>query len=268
MAKPLRLAVVTDLHFGEDDYDRLGSQIQPHINAYLHSANMADAGIVMGDLISAKSRKQDCMHMKALCESFRKAAMPFYYVIGNNDVKFLSRNSFSRITGSSSESYSVDIHDWHIVVLNPDVATYDLEGPSLTKRNTLEWLRADLENTKNDTIVISHLPLSNQEHDKVFAHYQMTNGNTLRVWYHYPQAIEARKIMSQSGKVRLCLAGHGHRDEHRVIDDIHYITQQSMAQAGPDLRPIGRFLILEIKDKKISLDWHGNFPPPYRNLAL
>ncbi len=270
MTRDLLLAVATDIHSGFDDFDRLGSKIGPHNDQFMQQAESsgAHAAIVMGDLVSARSADRDSQFMSALCATFKKASLPFYFAAGNNDIKNLTREEFSRITGSPGESYSIDINDHHIVILNPDVSTYGERGPSLKERNTLEWLKDDLAATNKDTIVVSHIALSNQSQDKIAAHFKLTNGNELQIWYHYPEAEEAREIMVKSGRVKLCLAGHGHRDEHKVIDGIHYIMQQSMAQAGPDRTPIGRFSLMNINDRQIDLRWYGQSPPPYTKLDL
>lgn len=267
--RKLRLAVVTDIHYGHKAGEKYGHHAPGLIDEFVKAAGKfnADAIIEMGDRISTRDEDTDRRNMIALYNHFNKAAMPVYSVDGNHDTYRLSPQENAQITGNPPHSYSVETDNFHLIFWTPDYEKYATEG-LLLKKPDLDWLKADLEQADKPVILVSHVPLDNNPDNRPIK----KPGRYGR--FHYPNAQAAREIIEGSGKIVLCLAGHRHKNKHRKIGGIDYIALQSLTQAqtgdkflpDSDKRPPhGAYALLEAdhENRKINIDVHGKVPRKY-----
>lgn len=255
MAK-LRLAVVTDIHYGFDIGNKLGSKAPRLLDQFAKAVNRynPDCVVDMGDRISCRNRDVDLSHMKSVKEHFNAVTAPTHHMIGNHDAKFISRADNEAITGSSGQSYSRAYNGYHLVFWNPNVNIKDPQGLMLAPED-VQWLRDDLARARGPVILFSHVPLDNdqKDYDEEKAEYSGIAG---RFYYH--QGHEIRSILEESGKVVMCMAGHRHTKRHREINGIHYITQQSMTSGWNGTRkPMGTYAFVEMEGDKINIALQG-----------
>jgi hypothetical protein len=119
----------------------------------------------------------------------------------------------------------------------------------------IQWLKDDLAKTSLPCILFSHIPLDNLPGETVH------DKDDPAKWIfpsHYDEGEEIRKILEDSGKVRLCMAGHRHLNRHREINGIHYIIHQSLTQKNPNTgHARGAHSIIEIDDKAVRIKGYG-----------
>ena len=259
----LRIGVITDIHYGLDAGAKLGSKAPQLMEAFRKAAAKYKPNFIvdMGDRVSSRNPESDRHHMESLMQHFNRLAIPTYHVAGNHDIHHLSREENLRITGKSAESYSFDQDGYHFVIWNPYVTR---EGMDLRVRGSdMDWLKDDLAKNPNPTIVFSHAPLYDEKNPETNPYSKIT------IRFHHAEAARIRKIMEESGNVRLCMNGHLHRNHHEEINGIHYIAQQSLVQTYKKQYrvPARAWSWVEIDDDKIVVKLQGKVRKDY-TLAL
>lgn len=255
MAK-LRLAVVTDIHYGPDIGNKMGTAAPRLLDRFTAAVNKynPDCVVDMGDRFSCRNPDTDIANLRKVKEHFNAVAAPVHHVIGNHDVRFITRADNEDITGSPATSYSRDYNGYHLTFWNPNVRIGTNDGLVLSAED-IEWLRNDLASTDKPVILFSHVPLDNDPQDYDDEVREYTNGIAGRFYYKQGQVV--RQMLEECGKVILCMAGHRHTKRHRDINGIHYITQQSLTSAYSKRSAYGAFSFVEIDDAKIDIRMQG-----------
>ncbi len=251
----LRIAAITDIHYGLDidkrqtgglvKASKLGSKAPRLMEKFIKAVNhrMPDFVVDMGDRVSATDPETDAGFDKELRGYFNRIAAPSHHLDGNHDIKYQP--------GNPKGSYSQDINGYHIIFWNP-AFHYEEDGLVLLD-DDIEWFRNDLAAAAGKpALVFSHVPLDNlgdEAHDPV------------QKYFYWSQGKKIRQIMEDAGNVILCMGGHQHRNRHREINGIHYITQQSLTSVWREKYriPSGTYSFIEIEDGKIRFDLHGKF---------
>lgn len=251
----LRLAVITDIHYGPDYQARLGSKAPKLLPVFMKAVAKykPDAIINLGDDHNARAEAEARQRILDVQSHFNRSAIPIYKVQGNHDVKFLSRDELAAINGCPATSYSRDVKGYHLVFWNPG------QGKSLeVTSEDLKWLEADLATAKTPAIVFSHVPLDLEERD-----FAGNDNQDIAGRFHYAQSTFIRDVLEKSGKVVLCVAGHRHRHQYRQINGIHYIEQQSLTQMWKEHYriPHRTWAWLEAEGGHITLRMQGHGRP-------
>lgn len=253
----LKVAVITDIHFGDDSGSKLGSKAPRLMEKFIKAVrqNNPDLVVDLGDRITGRGEESDKNNLKSLSSYFNRLATPVHNLIGNHDIKYLSHLENEQVLERSSQSYSIDVNDLHLVFWNTDLDSSGEQGLTLSD-DDLEWLEKDLSKTKNKAIIFSHVPLDSS--------LPTMNDNTMSVVdikkrFYYSNADKARKIMEDSGKVLLSIGGHRHTNQHNEINGIHYITQQSLTSTYKKRYrvPSGTFSFLKIDNNEVSFHLQG-----------
>jgi hypothetical protein len=270
----IRFAVVTDIHYGFNQGRKVGAKAPSLVDRFVRVANKkkADFAVDLGDrIINTNSRTDllkelnlnspkelDLHFLKELKEQFNRLSMPKYSVHGNHDLGHLTRQGNAEVLKVPGDSYSLNIKGFHLVFWNPEVRLNNDKLLTATA-DDLAWLRSDLkQQSKLPTILFSHIPLDNEGQEG------MPSAET--GWYFpsfYTQGPEIREILEKApSRVLLCMAGHRHRNQHREINGIHYITHQSLTQRSKTTRhPHGAFSIVDIDKDVIQIKGYGSGQP-------
>jgi alkaline phosphatase len=221
----VRVGMVTDLHFA--DKEPLGTRYYrdglPKLAAAARdfAEKKPDFVIELGDFIdSGASLDDEKGHLKRITKEFLSLPGPHHYALGNHCVDNLTKPEFLEIVGQKSSYYSFDVNGHHFVVLD---ACFTSKGLPYGRKNSqwtdanipaaeIDWLKADLRQTPNKTVVFLHQRLD------VEPPYGVKN------------APEIRKILFESGKVLAVLQGHYHKGDLKEIDGIHYCTLKAMIE--------------------------------------
>lgn len=254
-------AFVTDIHYGFDHANKKGSHAPRLIDRYVGVANRSrvDFAVDNGDRVIQKDRTTDLFYLTKLKEHFNKLAMPKYSVDGNHDRKNLSAADNCLTLDVPPDSYFVDVNGFRNIFWTPSVLITPHQGLKITQPQ-MDWLKDALDTAPGPCVLFSHVPLDNSADDNLAA-----MRHDIRPFLSfYPEAEQVRELLENSGKVILCMAGHRHRNRHREINGIHYITHQSLVQVDAGhTRPRGAFSIVKIDDSNIVIKGYGIGQPDY-----
>ncbi|MEC9094911.1 MAG: metallophosphoesterase [Planctomycetota bacterium] len=227
----VRFAMITDLHYA--DKDTAGSRHYRETLPKLAEAakqfdrEKPDFLAALGDLIDAAADvKTEQGYLRRITKELNKIKLPKHYVLGNHCVDTLTKQEFLAGVNQKQSYYSFDKQGVHFVVLDAcfrhDGVPYQRKNFEWTDPNIppkeLDWLKQDLANTNHNTIVFVHQRLD------VTGSYGIKN------------AAAVRKTLEDSGKVLAVFQGHSHKNEHKVIGDIHYCTMVAMVEGSFDTR--------------------------------
>lgn len=242
----LRLAVITDIHYGIDVGAKKGTLALPLVDQFIDEARNfnADYVINLGDEISTRAPDQDENFKTTLRQHFNRAASPVLKIDGNHCVRFQEKQS---------PSHSFDTPDHHIVLWNPYMNRYTGAGV-IPDAQDVQWLDNDLSLTDKPTIILSHIPFrgppcpSKQYSPKIETQYYPS---------HFVNEATLQDIVENSGKVILCLSGHRHLDHVQTAGGVHHIIQQSLVESDEQGTPCGAYNLIEISDNALSITARG-----------
>lgn len=243
--KPLlRVGLVTDLHYADKPaagsrHYRLSVERLERAVAEFDKAEV-DAIVELGDFVdAADSDKTELAYLKTINAKLSAAKSPRHYVLGNHCVDTLTKEQFLGGVEQAKSFYSFDLKGHHCIILD---ACFRADGKPYGAKNSqwddanlsaaeLEWLAADLAETKLPTLVFVH---------------QRLDATTK---YAAKNSAEARKILEASKKVLAVFHGHEHKNDHREIAGIHYTTLASLVEGGEAKsgeKPNNAFAVLEV----------------------
>lgn len=213
--KTLNFGLVADVH--KDLMPDANQRLEKFINSAIEKK--VDFIIQLGDFCMADSKNQDFID---IWETFKG---PKYHVLGNHDMDRHSKAEILDFWEMPKTYYSYDFQGFHFIVLDANFLFQDGKFIDYEKANfyvndsvrtyiddgQIEWFKADLEDAKLPTIVISHQSLW---------HYQWGIKNRLSL----------QKIMElHHEKIICCMNGHNHIDFHHHQNNIDYIEINSMS---------------------------------------
>lgn len=256
----LKAGIITDIHYGPDIGSKLGSKAPRLMTAFTKAAALYQPDFIVdiGDRISGRNPRDDRACMEALQTYFNRIAAPVYHVIGNHDVRFLSRADNEQITGNPASSWSLDRGHLHILFWNPEI-TRDADGLHVRPAD-IAWLQQDLAATDRRTLVFTHIPLDHEPPAAPNPHEQIA------MRFHLSESDKIRQVLEESGRVALCMSGHVHRNHRSQINGIHYVSQQSLTQMYQKHYriPARAWSWLEVYDDEIMIRLQGKVEKNYR----
>ena len=223
----VRMGLVTDLHYA--DKAPAGSRYYRETLAKLREAgeqfqkDKPDFVVELGDFIdAAESVEVEKGYLRRINADFAALPGKKHYVLGNHCVHTLTKEEFLEGVGQENSYYSFDAGSCHFIVLDScfrsDGKAYGRMNFQWTDPNIpaeeIEWLKADLESARGQTIVFAH-----QRLDVINDHGVKNAG-------------EVRKVLEDSGKVLAVFQGHSHRNDYREISGIHYCVLVAMVEGS------------------------------------
>lgn len=218
----VRIAIITDLHYGRDTGNVKGPralEVLRDISAQIHRLE-PDALLELGDRLTDENPDVDRSRLLELARELKRLSYPRHHLLGNHDL--LPRADQEAILEANLGSHSLELRGWKLLFLDSFNAT---TGGVLSEA-TLAWLARELQDTPLPVAVFSHQPL----------HGAWMQGNpyfesAFRDAASVGNAEAARAIMEQSGKVRVCVAGHAHWNDARTVNGIPYLTILSASES-------------------------------------
>jgi 3',5'-cyclic-AMP phosphodiesterase len=153
---------------------------------------------------------------------------------------------------------SFDLGGVHLVVLH-SIERKDVDV--VIPPDQVAWLEEDLARTHLPTVVLVHHPLSEQDFDdsRWFArapHLALVKNRR-----------EVRDVLRESGKVRVIVNGHVHRNHFDVVDGLPFVTVQSLVEnldEDAPGRPAAAYAVVTITDERVLVRVRGNDPARYQ----
>ncbi len=250
----LALGLLTDVHYadkkaGGSRHYRDSLAKGKEAAAFFRQRKPA-AVICLGDLIdAAPSVAVELGYLKTIAGVLDKAAVPRYHVLGNHCVATLTKEEFFAYGGSVNQKghHSFDLGGVHFVILD---ACFTAQMEPYGRNNfvwhdsnlppaQIGWLEEDLKRTKFPVVVMIHQRLDLDRPNK----------------YAVKQSDKVREILEKSGKVRLVLQGHSHKNELTKVKDIPYATLAAMVE-GAGVENGAYSLLRFFDDGAIRLEGH------------
>lgn len=253
MADALKLAIVTDIHHGADTGTKRGSAALPLLRRFIAFADdwEPDAVLDLGDRVSDVDRATDRTLLAEVAAEFAAVRQPRYHLLGNHDVAFLSADDNASALGSDVRHRSVVINGWRLVLWQADTFIHRPQGFRL-RRSDLDWLHAELAASAEPVLLFSHVPLGGGS--MVGNYYFQENP---QYGSYFADGAEIRRVIVDSGKVKLCAAGHVHWNALHTVDGIPFLSMQSLTETCTTGDPAAAWSTLEIADGEALWHSHG-----------
>lgn len=224
----LRIAVVADIHHGEDVFTKKSSAalaLMAEFSRFVSEAR-PDVVVDLGDRISDRGRDTDLGLEREVAESFREIARPRYHLCGNHDRDFLSVADNQEILGQPLGHEVVDLGSWQLVLWRADtlIRRPGREPHFLLDEADLLWLAGTVSRATKPMAVMSHVPVSG--HGQTGNYYFERNPELST----YPGAARVRAVLRNAKVPVVCLAGHVHWNTLTFVDAIPHITLQSLTE--------------------------------------
>jgi 3',5'-cyclic-AMP phosphodiesterase len=248
---PLRLGVVTDIHFGQDTSMVLGSAAPAALRRCLDGLRTWEPDLLvdLGDRLTDETPDVDLERLRTIAALFGASALHREHLRGNHDA--LSPAVHEELLGGPVTSRSRDVGGWHLVFLD----TYDGSIGGVLTDATLAWFEADLAATSLPTVVFSHQPLDGQP---------LIGNPVFEVEYAahaHPTGHErARQIMASSGRVRMAMNGHTHWNHHVVVGGVPHVTVQSLVARTATGHETGSYALVELDEGSHRVRVFGGEP--------
>lgn len=265
---PLTLGFITDLHFGpearfEGKLRKMSHHAARLTKDFVRRMNeevRPDLVVNLGDDVEDESREADLARYGECQEILRGCAAPLVNVAGNHDTIHMTREDLLRFWKRPGDHLytSFDHGGWHFVVLHTiERKDQDVRLPA----PQLAWLRDDLRQASAPCAILMHHSASEQDLSDSF-------------WFHAAPHIalvkeraDLRRIVEQSGKVRVVFNGHVHRNHLDVIHGIPYVTFQSLIEnldEDAPGRPSASHAVVRLEERRIVVRVRGNDPARYQ----
>ncbi len=226
MRNTLRIAVITDIHYGPDRYSKKGDVGFVLLEEFVRQINSMDVSLVveLGDRISNTDISNDRKHLAELASALQALTKQRHHLIGNHDVVHLSVEENEKILGMSLQSHSLDRQGWHLAFWNTSCVLHEGKGFYLEQQD-LDWLAADLAATDLPSVVFSHMPVQtgsmvgNYYFERRYAHGEQ-----------HRNAAQARSLIESSEKVIAVVSGHVHWNQLYLMDGIPHFSLQSLSE--------------------------------------
>jgi len=252
--KKIKILIIADIHYGEDSnypkhkgggyVNSFGSQFEKFLPKIHSLIKESDLIINLGDLISEVDASFDLENYKKALKLL-EVGKPVKHILGNHDVRHLTREKLVEVIGEKNPYYSFDLSGYHHIVL--DSFKNLRNEPCRITEEQISWLKEDLNKTKLSTIVYCHYPLDNQSIDN---NYYFA-GKPERAFIENKQ--EVRKIFELSGRVLAVFSGHLHFFHEEKINNIKYITAPSFSENNGNHKPKTECLNVELKNKEVRI---------------
>jgi predicted phosphodiesterase len=263
----LKIGFVTDIHIGPEAFHEgklrklthHATKLLRDVVGRMNTVVRPDLLVNLGDDVEDESHDADLARYLECQSILREAKAEIVNVAGNHDSIYLTRDELTHAWQRDGNlHYALDRGGFHIAVLHTiERKDVDVRIPHAQ----LEWLEADLAATNLPVIVLMHHSASEQDLDDSF-------------WFHgvphlalVKERAELRGILEHSGKVRVVINGHVHRNHLDVIKGIPYITIQSLIEnldEDAPGRPAAAYAVLTIDEKRAVMRVGGNDPARYQ----
>lgn len=205
----IKFLVFTDLHY---DYATRGDERIRQIMSRAENEKV-DFIVSLGDITAPSEQYRHVL------EKVRSFEIPFYQVLGNHDVQ-VDLHQTLQFLGMEEPYYSFTQGDIKFLFLNscyykqgneeysfPEKKGEGVDTPIIPQEE-MEWLKKELEDEK-DYVIFSHHSFTNR-----FRNRAVRNGQEVFDLF-------------QGKNILLCMNGHDHGDDFKVIDQVPFYTLNS-----------------------------------------
>jgi 3',5'-cyclic-AMP phosphodiesterase len=260
--RPLKIALITDIHHGPDIGSKKGTAAKRLFNKFQRwlSSSQADMVVDLGDRITDEDAALDRKRLSEVAQWFKKIRLPRHHLVGNHDIDCLSVSENEALLGQPLCSRAVIINGWRLIFWAVNSKLAGKRG-LIAKPEELSWLRTELKRRKIPTIIFTHAPLGNGSYT---GNFYFEKAVPHLAGYSPEQGEKIREIIERSETVVMCINGHAHWNAYQCIDGIHYVTLPALTDIFPTHpQPTAAWSMLELKRGGARLEVFGNLPIAY-----
>ena len=256
MADTLRLALVADIHHGEDHFTKKGSAALDLMQDFARFVAdvRPDAVIDLGDRISDRDHDTDLRLEREVAEAFRAVRGPVFHICGNHDRDHLSVAENEEILGQALGHQTVDLGGWRLVLWRADSRIRRPGGFMLAEADLL-WLAGVIRQADRPLAIMSHVPVSG--HAQTGNYYFERNPAAST----YPGAERVRDVLRAARVPVAWVSGHVHWNTLTIVDGIPHFTLQSLTETfTTHPAPAATWALLELGE---TIDWRALGGDPF-----
>jgi Icc protein len=255
MAVPARIAIVTDIHHGADEFAKKGTAALGLVAQFASfvAEQAPDFSVDLGDRISDVSRDADFVLEQEVAQALAAVPGPLHHVCGNHDRQHLSVAENEAVLGQALGHSTIDTGGWRIVVWRADNRLHSGAGFVLNEPDLL-WLADVVLGADRPLAIISHIPVSGHSQT---GNYYFENNSTLAT---YGDADRVRALLRMAAVPVIWVSGHVHWNTLTMLDGIPHFTLQSLTETFTTYpEPAGAWALLELGE---TIGWtvHGRDP--------
>jgi hypothetical protein len=260
MKKQLKIAIVSDIHYGPDRYSKKGDKALVLLERLVKKVNSLDVSLVvdLGDRISNTDPDADRNRLVKVAEMFQALDRERHHLVGNHDVVHLTTAEQETILDRSLKHHSLDKNGWHVVFWNASCVLHEGQGFRLETQD-LDWLAADLAAAELPSVIFTHMPVvagsmaGNYYFERRYAMGEQHRNASL-----------ARDVIEKSEKVLAVISGHVHWNQLHFMDGIPHISVQSLSETfTTHPHAAGAWALLTLGDT-LEFEVFGREPVLYR----
>jgi Icc-related predicted phosphoesterase len=254
----VRIAVVTDIHHGDESFTKKGPAALPLLEEVCAAVDSGsfDALIELGDRISDEDPLSDRRRAREVGERLARVSVPRFHVCGNHDLENLGLTENEGILNAPLGSRVVELNGLQLVFWQPDTRVHRPGGFRLAAGD-LNWLRHALE-VFVPTVLFTHVPLSGQAQTGNFYFER----NPEHAGFREQDAI--RQAIAECRAPVIGIAGHVHWNTLTVLDGVPHISLQSLTESFTTPgRPAAAWATLTIGDDLLKWRAFGCDPAAY-----
>lgn len=247
----ITIGIVTDAHIGKNKNGKLGREAQRLLEKFNRKAQHVKPDLIvdLGDRVNAVGKNKDLARQKIY-----QALLPAdVMLIGNHDVKYTPRDELCRALNIPRGHHSMDRGGWHLVFFNPDHG-HGKDAIRIEPED-VEWLKNDLKGTDRATVIFSHIAFDSD--CPQLRKEDLPPGAKSSKFGYDVHGPAVRQAVENAECVKLCLAGHNHRSEMRLLGRVPYVTVQALTHEYRPGKPSETHAWLKLRDQGISLDVRG-----------
>ena len=260
----LHFGVITDVHWGPDKETRMGSQapnlVVNIVNAF-NAIKDLDFVVDLGDRIGNIDYVHDLEHLRQFSKVIEKLNAPYYPLLGNHDLRYLSLEDNEKILKKRVGFRSVIIKGIELIFLNAQDPVRAGQGGSIGE-NQRKDLGKTLSSSERPALVFTHQALDEQD---------VTNNVYFDEWgkgdcAYVDSREKIRALLEKSGRVKAVFQGHLHWNRLQYHGGIPYITQGSVTETAniPDKRPGGYYSVIRLSKEGLDMTIHGRFSTRFK----
>ena len=182
-----------------------------------------DFCVCLGDLVDlTPTHEEEIACLQEIMEVVKDSGLKFYFVPGNHDYTSFSGEELVDLIGQPLPPYCFEAGEIRFIALDgnfrADMRRFDVAGTVWTDAwlppEQVEFLKEALDSSDKPCVILVHENLDSE----VDGHHILHNAD------------EVRKILADSGKVRMVVQGHFHEGASHVLDGIPYVTLPAMCE--------------------------------------
>ena len=253
----LKIGVIADLHHGYDLPTRRGSLSLTLLEDFIHDMNeefKADLVFDLGDRIQDIDPELDYQHMQEVKRAYEKLNAPIYYLLGNHDLRNLSKKDNNDIFGQKMGYYTFHFKGFQFFILDGQDPVIKGIGGSISDEQLAQFAE-DLKADNCPAVVFIHQPLDDQN---ISSNVHFVGIEELA---YIANRKQIRDVILASPRVLAVINGHVHWSKLETIEGIPFISIPSFIESwDANLEPQKAYGKVYLSEGKVSVEFVGMNP--------